>query len=1484
MAEFRLGRVKFNWTGDWAVSKSYLIDDIAKFGGNTYVAITNHTSTASISDFYSTDLSNWNVHIEGLEQKGAWSAGVYYRINDLVTFGNVVYRVTTAHTSEGTFIDETKVVEYVKGFQNEGEWDQNNEYQSGDVVNYNGSSYVALTTSLSGFQPPQYLGVSTDPAAKWSILSDGLAGAAATYVEGSYYRGDLIQYGGNIYRHKVGVTTNVSPLQVGIGSIFPQSYNGEQVWDLLVKGFDFKGGFSTTFNYHPGHIARYGSDSYISIGNSHKNVVPTAGIGTFWEVLASGDSSAALNTQGDLLSYNSGNVRIGIGSTGYALAVQANGMPGYEIVGNQTRIYYVDSEDGVDTNNGLAPNLAFKTIKTACAAARPQTDITNMVYTASTGVATVTAPGHGLLNTGTFVQLQDIEFECLSGGNVFTVLGMTYNKAVGLATITAIGLGGAPEVSIGSTVRIRNLSVQYTGSAQFAHTFKSALTNAIQSGGNYAHTFNSCAANGVQVVGGSSITPTSATYDAVNGNFVMTLAGHSLSTSDKVTISNDAFTFTCTMNNNASQKTYPRAGKDPAVGQQLSITGTTTDTFTVNVGTSPIVDHQPTAVSYNQSTGDMVCTIGPHTLTVGTSVRLETEGMTFRCSMDGYTTDHPYPRQVAGDGNPDPAYNTALNISAVTTNTITINVGTASDDQTITGKFPAVHTQGTYEFLVQGVPDSNSITLNVGVSTTDYLYVSGGTAFVGLTTTKYPDKVSKSYYEVLEVPDTDNFKCNVGISTINHTYVEGGKVTDLTPAILKLSASQFYEQLPIAVPPFTSIIGNALRGSQVLPKVGTSDDSTTPNNRSHMFKMSDGTTIQALSMKGMEGFMYDPNAPLVLDNSNLRTGVGTTAAGVFISLNPDSPISNKSPYVKDCTCFSDPATEATPARFGGGGVGVFIDGGVHDVGAKSMVFDAFTHVASDGAGYILDKGAIAEIVSCFTYYAKWGYYSGGGSRIRGVGGNNSYGDYGVISSGFSTDEVARTAKMFGDMASVQGVTKAGTLAIGATMFGQTSKATGWFLNDQTTADKIYFKYQSGYGNAGIGTTGFVDGEIIWFGAGAEQSSGIGSIKVGTAASSVTGQKGTIMEVDQISSSLLVGDAIGFSTTLYGATDRFFIINTITNVAVAQTYYEWQAGSTAGIATIFYNRATLSISPEKGTGTWDTRNLDPDNVSYGSTITIRTLFSQARLTGHDFLAVGTGNKTETGYPNVNLANVIQGNETNVFGPGKVFFVSTDQGGNFRVGDFFSVDQLTGRATLDASAFNLSGLTELRLGSLGGQVGEAISEFSADPAMSGNSNSACPTEFAVKGFVTRGSMGTKAMTPPVGTTGQRPGGVDDEFNTGCLRFNTTLGALEYYNGSAWIQPGVTSYSTVSSSFNAVSGVHYFCNTGGGQITATLPSSPDLGATITFYDIAKTFDSNALVCGRNGKVIQGDGADLTVSTESAAFSLVFSGDSYGWRIFSI
>jgi hypothetical protein len=135
---------------------------------------------------------------------------------------------------------------------------------------------------------------------------------------------------------------------------------------------------------------------------------------------------------------------------------------------------------------------------------------------------------------------------------------------------------------------------------------------------------------------------------------------------------------------------------------------------------------------------------------------------------------------------------------------------------------------------------------------------------------------------------------------------------------------------------------------------------------------------------------------------------------------------------------------------------------------------------------------------------------------------------------------------------------------------------------------------------------------------------------------------------------------------------------------------------------------------------------------GTAFKIRYAFSQARLTGHDFLSIGTGNATETNYPGTPSIPPSQANEVIETFPGRVFYVSTDQDGNFRVGDYFKVDQATGRATLNANAFDLSGLTSLRLGSIGAQLGELVNEFSSDDTLSGNSNLAVPTEAAVRNY--------------------------------------------------------------------------------------------------------------------------------------------------------
>jgi len=56
--------------------------------------------------------------------------------------------------------------------------------------------------------------------------------------------------------------------------------------------------------------------------------------------------------------------------------------------------------------------------------------------------------------------------------------------------------------------------------------------------------------------------------------------------------------------------------------------------------------------------------------------------------------------------------------------------------------------------------------------------------------------------------------------------------------------------------------------------------------------------------------------------------------------------------------------------------------------------------------------------------------------------------------------------------------------------------------------------------------------------------------------------------------------------------------------------------------------------------------------------------------------------------------------------------------------------------------LAGLTSLKLGSIGAQLGETINEFSSDPTMSGNSNTAVPTEYAVKTYTDQKEIALRA----------------------------------------------------------------------------------------------------------------------------------------------
>ena len=146
----------------------------------------------------------------------------------------------------------------------------------------------------------------------------------------------------------------------------------------------------------------------------------------------------------------------------------------------------------------------------------------------------------------------------------------------------------------------------------------------------------------------------------------------------------------------------------------------------------------------------------------------------------------------------------------------------------------------------------------------------------------------------------------------------------------------------------------------------------------------------------------------------------------------------------------------------------------------------------------------------------------------------------------------------------------------------------------------------------------------------------------------------------------------------------------------------------------------------------------NDLVHDTVVTLNQNFSQCRITGHDFLDIGTGNFTKTNYPTLyaggDFFTAAPENEVYETRGGRIFYVSTDQDGNFRAGELFSVQQATGVVTISAEFFDLDGLSQLALGGvrLGGS-GAVVREFSTDPTFAEDSNNVIPTQRAIATFL-------------------------------------------------------------------------------------------------------------------------------------------------------
>jgi len=615
------------------------------------------------------------------------------------------------------------------------------------------------------------------------------------------------------------------------------------------------------------------------------------------------------------------------------------------------------------------------------------------------------------------------------------------------------------------------------------------------------------------------------------------------------------------------------------------------------------------------------------------------------------------------------------------------------------------------------------------------------------------------------------------------------------------------------------------------------------NDASYMFLMNNGTNLRVMTLRGLTG-----------TSTHLAANTAH-GGGILVSLDPEGSITTQSPYIQDVTVISGTA------------VGCKIDGLIHtDANSnKSIVGERYTQINSDGIGIWAHGNGRAEMVSVFAYYCLKSYFATEGGFIRSLNGSSCYGEEGAVADGQLVAETPVNVKgrgeqlkysptSFGggateaDIANMIAVSGQGT----ATVTGNTSGATATIFRFNTSLDYLYIENRTG---------NFQQGETVTI---TKEDSSTFTVDLdasfGDSSAAQQGQLGPLVAVKSGSTALTSTGLITVGSNIkFSGNAQYYRISAVTE--------EDTANETALV------RLTAYVTADDGA-------IDEDEVGL-----VTQNFSNIRLTGHDFLSVGTGGFADTNYPGTPLQAADQTDEVSELNGGRVYYVSTDQEGDFRVGDLFRIQQATGVATLNADAFDLSGLSELQLGSIGAELGATINEFSIDQTLSGDSSSAVPTERAVYGFLKRDNMGTDGFVPPTGTTAQRPTNDSIDRFTGSIRWNTDIGSLEAYSGSTWwtITPG-NPWQTKTNSDDGTSvttNSRNFVDTTSGATTLNLPASPVLGDTVMFVDVANNFATNNLTVGRNSSNIEGLAENLTVSTEGAGITLVYSGATYGWKL---
>ena len=561
--------------------------------------------------------------------------------------------------------------------------------------------------------------------------------------------------------------------------------------------------------------------------------------------------------------------------------------------------------------------------------------------------------------------------------------------------------------------------------------------------------------------------------------------------------------------------------------------------------------------------------------------------------------------------------------------------------------------------LEQSLIDQNNSN-GVGVCKTDYRLSSVGT---GVSWRPSGVQTKRTLYVTKNGCDT-----NSGLLEGDAKFTIGAAAAIALPGdTIKVRSGVYIENNPIGLRTDVAITGEDLRLVTIVPQ----------NTNRDVIHVRRGCLVENLSFAGATITTNHPNCGGVAfppTQASVDAGTDFQAVTGFTDLgpadqgpDPADPSQGgrwRSPYIRNCTNFM---TGSIGMKINGDHANAAYDG-TNDLGQdlKSMVCDAYTQYNEAGIGVSITNNGYAQLVSIFTIGCDVGIAVASGGQCDLTNSNSSFGNIGLKADGFGDIEFT-------------GSTNTATEAQTDTIVSINTKDSSGAVRVPFDGQGVYFHldmsdYEESPSNAIITAplqlirglkviNGGNPGEYLPTSPPVitlnEDPQGPESIL--PEFSPNVSAAGTITSVDVINSGRNFLPTQNLSTVISSGSATFEVITDPILFTVSEAT---ETADVTGISTVTFNE------------------FIPFEIASGVPIKYVRL-SRIITSSHSFEYIGAGT-------DINTSNPFQGgkpvpeNEVIAINGGQVPFTSTDQKGNFRIGDGLTIDQTT--STIRGRDFN------------------------------------------------------------------------------------------------------------------------------------------------------------------------------------------------------